>query len=218
MTNSIERMIKRNLCWNFSPRSLDKWQTYSLGLPWELTDKQIVSIAYLTCMANIKVQAKYFWDILLVKLLLAHMELCCGLLFIVHLSVVHIFDISSRIVRHWAETWWEALGLHGDSELLKLLCSDIQDGGHLEIVQTASPLKPCWIELKLDGRHWEDMEIQNCYNQFVLISKIAATASILKIFKPHLLLNAKLDWAQAWLEALGRHGDSELLKSFHSNI
>ena len=41
-----------------------------------------------------------------------------------------------------AETWWEALWLHGDSELLKLFRSDIQDGcydGHLEILQSTSP-------------------------------------------------------------------------------
>ena len=42
--------------------------------------------------------------------------------------------------------------------------SDIQDGrhgGHLEILQTTSP-KPSRIELKLNGRHHSDTEIQNC--------------------------------------------------------
>ena len=42
----------------------------------------------------------------------------------------------------WAERWWEALGQHGDSELLKSFRSNIQDGhygNHLEILQTTSP-------------------------------------------------------------------------------
>ena len=88
----------------------------------------------------------------------------------VHLSIVspslafHIFDISSRTIS-WIELkQWEALWQHGDSELLKSFRSDIQDGrhgGHLEILQT-SPPKPCPIELKLDGRHHRDIEIQNC--------------------------------------------------------
>ena len=45
----------------------------------------------------------------------------------------------------WAQTWLEAFGSHGDSELLKSFCSHIQDGhdgGHLENLQTASPPKP----------------------------------------------------------------------------
>ena len=52
-----------------------------------------------------------------------------------------------------------------DSELLTLFCSDIQDGrhvGHLEILQTISPPKPCQIEPKLYGRHRSDIEIQIC--------------------------------------------------------
>ena len=40
-----------------------------------------------------------------------------------------------------AETWWEALGRHGDSKLLNLFHSNIQDG-RLEILQMTSPLKP----------------------------------------------------------------------------
>ena len=39
-------------------------------------------------------------------------------------------------------------------------------------------------------------------------------AAILKVFKPHLLPNGKSDLAKTWWEALERHGDSELLKSF----
>ena len=44
-----------------------------------------------------------------------------------------------------AQTCWEALGPHGDLELLKLFHSDIQDGcygGHFENLQTTSPPKP----------------------------------------------------------------------------
>ena len=41
---------------------------------------------------------------------------------------------------------------------------------------------------------------------------------ILKLFKPHLLPNLQSDWAKTWWEALRGHGDSNLLKCFHSNI
>ena len=65
-------------------------------------------------------------------------------------------DISSQTFKlDWAKTWWEAYQWHRDSDLLKSLRSDIQDGrhgGNLEILQTTSPPKP---QLKLDGRHWE---------------------------------------------------------------
>ena len=49
------------------------------------------------------------------------------------------------------------------------------------------------IELKLGGRHWGYMEIQNCLNHSFLISKMATMMTILKIFKWHLLLNCKSD-------------------------
>ena len=42
------------------------------------------------------------------------------------------------------ETWLKALGQHEDLELLKLICSDIQDchhGSHLENLQITSPAK-----------------------------------------------------------------------------
>ena len=45
-----------------------------------------------------------------------------------------------------------------------------------------------------------------------------ATTTILKIFSCYLLLNGKSDCAESWLKALGQHGDSELLKWFHSDI
>ena len=47
-----------------------------------------------------------------------------------------------------------------------------------------------------------------------MVPKVA----ILKIFKPHLLLNGKSDWAKTRWKALGRHGDSELLKLFCNDI
>ena len=62
----------------------------------------------------------------------------------------------------WAQTWWEALGWHGDLELLNWLCSNIQDGhsdGQLENLETQMVSQ---IKLKLGGRHWGDIEIQNC--------------------------------------------------------
>ena len=37
----------------------------------------------------------------------------------------------------WAKTWWEGLGQHGDLELIKLFCYDIQNsrhGGLLKII------------------------------------------------------------------------------------
>ena len=84
------------------------------------------------------------------------------------------------------------------------------------------------IELKLEGRHWSDTEIQNCYNHSVLISKMAAMLAILKIstamwtilkiFNCYLLLNGKSGWAKIWWKASGQHGDLELRKSFSSNI
>ena len=45
------------------------------------------------------------------------------------------------------------------------------------------------IELKLGGRHWGHMAIQNYINLSVPVSKIAVMAAILKIFKRHLLPN-----------------------------
>ena len=51
----------------------------------------------------------------------------------------------------YAETWWEALGRHGDSELLNLFHSDIQDG-HLEILQrTLPPKSKCQLSPNLMG-------------------------------------------------------------------
>ena len=59
------------------------------------------------------------------------------------------------------------------------------------------------------------MEIQNCSIYSVSISKMAA---ILKFFKRHLTQDRNSDGAEILLEVSGRHGDSELLKSFRSEI
>ena len=70
------------------------------------------------------------------------------------------------------------------------------------------------IEPKLDGRHWSVIDIQNCLNRSVPISKMAAIAIILKFFKLHLLPNHKSDWAKNWWKASERHRESGLLKLF----
>ena len=43
----------------------------------------------------------------------------------------------------WAQTWWEALGPHGDLEMLKSFRSNIQDGrgGQLENLETTPALE-----------------------------------------------------------------------------
>ena len=46
---------------------------------------------------------------------------------------------------------------------------------------------------------------------------MAPMVAILEIFKPCLLQNGKLNWAQTW-EALQWHIDLELLNRFRSNI
>ena len=47
---------------------------------------------------------------------------------------------------------------------------------------------------------------------------MSAFVALLKAFKRHLLTNGKSDQAETWLEALGRYENSELLKSFRSDI
>ena len=79
---------------------------------------------------------------------------------LIHMSVSNFLDIFIRIISMMAsmaailkvfncylllngksdgvETWWKALGQHGDLELLKRFRSDIQDGhhgSHLETLQ-----------------------------------------------------------------------------------
>ena len=71
------------------------------------------------------------------------------------------------------------------------------------------------IELIYYWRYRGDMEIQNCQICTVLTSKMAA---ILKSYRQHLTQDRKSDWNETWWEVSGRHGDSELLKSFRSDI
>ena len=47
-------------------------------------------------------------------------------------------------------------------KIAKTFHSEIQDDGHLEILQTTSPKLLSQIESKLDGKHHSDTEIQNC--------------------------------------------------------
>ena len=75
-----------------------------------------------------------------------------------------------------------------------------------------------WIELKLRGCHCGNMKIQNCKNRSIPISKMATMAAILKFFKRQLLPKYKSEWAETWWEASQSHRDSELLKSFGSDI
>ena len=85
------------------------------------------------------------------------------------------------------------------------------------------------IEPKLGGRHWGHMEIKNCKNNSVPISKMATMSAILKIFKQYLLWPSwkssivfcswtvsQIEWK--WWKASGHHGDLELLKWFRSDI
>ena len=73
---------------------------------------------------------------------------------------------------------------HGDSELLKSFCSDIQDdlwrpsGNYLNDI---SSLTESLNQLTLNRRC--DMAIQNCKNRSDPISKRADMAAILKYFK-----------------------------------
>ena len=77
---------------------------------------------------------------------------------------------------------------------------------------------PNRIEPTFNGRHWSDIEMQNCWNPCIPISNIVPKVAILTIFKPHLLPNGKSDWAKTWWEALGLYRDSALLKPFCYDI
>ena len=106
---------------------------------------------------------------------LVHLELCSRSAKNIPMSIVcrlsigrpslafHIFDILSRTMLDWAETW-EALWQHWDSELLKSFHSNIQD------------------------------------------------AAILKFFKLHLLPNRKSDRAKTWWEVSQWHRDFGIAK------
>ena len=120
----------------------------------------------------------------------------------------------------WAKTWWEASQWHKDSELLKSFRSDIQDGrhgGHLEILQTTFPPKP------YVGSSWNLVGGITVRQKF----KIAKITPLrcprwppghLEILQTTPFPNRKSDWAKTWREASQWRKDTELLKSFLSDI
>ena len=86
---------------------------------------------------------------------------------------------------------------------------------------SSNNISQTWIQIEsqLDGKHQRNTEIQNCWiPSGRILSEMASKVAILKIFKPHLLQNGKSDWAKNWWEALGRPGDSELLKTLCYDI
>ena len=125
-------------------------------------------------------------------------------------------DISSQTMSDWAKTWWEASECHRDYELLKLFCSDIQDGrhvGHLESVQITSPKSSVRLSQILMGG--------------IGATWIFRIAKIVPFWYPRwppwwpswnssndILPNLTLNWAETWWEASKLHKDSALLKSF----
>ena len=128
----------------------------------------------------------------------------------------------------WAKNWWKALGPHGDSELLKLFCHNIYDGGHsshLEALQLLAHLEHCSSQL-MPWSVDHDQSIIVCtsvvfciFNISIrIVSMMDTTAAILKVFSFYLLPNDRLDGAETLWKALGQLGDLELLKWFRSNI
>ena len=138
-------------------------------------------------------------------------------------SVVNFSHFQHLLQNHksdWAETWWEALAVHGNSELLKLL--------HFHIQQWW-PSWNCSDEISSPepkvGLSWNLMEgIEGTWRfriaEIILFRYPRWLPWWLsrKSFKPHLRWNAKSDWNQTWWKALGWHGNSELLKLFRSII
>ena len=63
--------------------------------------------------------------------------------------------ICSRMVSDWGELWWEALGRHGNSEMLKPFCYDIYDGRHnsqledRQLLTAPCQLIPSYVYLQL---------------------------------------------------------------------
>ena len=57
-----------------------------------------------------------------------------------------------------AETWWEASGRHGDSELLKLARPIANMAAFAAILKI---FKRHLFPNRL-SRHWNDLEVQNC--------------------------------------------------------
>ena len=113
----------------------------------------------------------------------------------------------------WVQTWWEALGWHGDLELLNLFQ-----------YPPWAPWWPSWkswndispkmvsqTKLKVGGRHWGDSELPNWFHSDI------QDGGHLEILQTN-LPNFNADWTQHWWEALELHRDSEFLKLFCSDI
>ena len=114
----------------------------------------------------------------------------------------------------WAKTWWEASEWHRGSELLKLFCS-----------VPISKMVAMVAILKFFKRHllpnrkfdWAKTWLEASVTQRFRIAKIVPFQCP-KFFKQHFLPNHTSDWAETWWEALEHSRDSELLKSFPSDI
>ena len=95
---------------------------------------------------------------------------------------------------HWSESWWEAQERYRNSESLKSLCSNNQDGGHSGFLKIFKPhLLLSGIELKLSGATWRFRIAQSVLLRYPrwLPLKPSSTENILKIF------NCYLTWSFA---------------------
>ena len=134
----------------------------------------------------------------------------------------------------WTKTWWEASKQHRFTVAKIIPCPyprwppwQPSWNSSNDISQTISQIEP-----KLDWRHQSDIEIHNCYNRAVQISKKAKHCGYLenpryprwlpwrKSWKSsnNISPKPKSDWAETWWEASEQHRDSKFLKSFCSYI
>ena len=122
--------------------------------------------------------------------------------------------LLSNGMSDWAKTWWEALGWHENSELLKTFCYHIHDG------RQSSNLEALLLSV-VYGQSLISMSI-------MLLFTFATSPSELYPWWPPWRSSWKssvviCSWtvshgAETWWKALGQHGDLELLKWFHSDI
>ena len=122
-------------------------------------------------------------------------------------------NISSQTLLDWAEMWWEAQDRHGNSKLLKLFWSNIQDGlhsGHLENLQiTPVPKWSDWAKTWWEAMGWHgDLELLKLFcchiqdgHNWGHFENIICSRTVSWI-EPH--TNSKLDWAKTWLKASGQ--------------
>ena len=117
----------------------------------------------------------------------------------------------------WAQTWWEESEWHRDSELLKSFRSDIQYGHILKFFK--QHLLP-----NLVGLSQNLMGSIPVTQRFRIAKTVAFRYPSWLPWLPSwnssndLLQDRKSDCAKNWWEALQWHRDSELLKSFCSDI